>query len=179
MRIDPTLIDEVRRLREEGLSYKQISDRTGVCKSTVSYHCNLEWHSRYRKLDATKARFRRERRVRRKTIDGWINASILRLKYRADKKGVPFTLTRKYLRKIYPDDNKCPVLGVEFELGNGMSPYSPSVDRLKPERGYVKGNVAVICHRANAVKHDASWEEILEVAAWTQAQIESKIQVET
>jgi hypothetical protein len=62
----------------------------------------------------------------------------------------------------------CPVLGVHLSWENvGQAlPTSPSLDRLIPELGYVKGNVAVISVRANAIKNDATWEEVQKVANW-------------
>lgn len=57
---------------------------------------------------------------------------------------------------------KCPVLGVPLSMGNGgiASPNSASMDRIIPEWGYIKGNVIVISHRANTIKHNASPSEL-------------------
>lgn len=38
--------------------------------------------------------------------------------------------------------------------------YAPTVDRIVPELGYVKGNVVVISYRANAMKNDATQEDL-------------------
>lgn len=49
----------------------------------------------------------------------------------------------------------CPVLDIPLILGAApKSPNLPSIDRIRPERGYVKGNVAVISWRANHLKND-------------------------
>jgi len=40
------------------------------------------------------------------------------------------------------------------------TPNSPTLDRLVPELGYVKGNIRVISYKANAMKSDASIQEI-------------------
>jgi len=37
---------------------------------------------------------------------------------------------------------------------------SPSLDRIDNTKGYVKGNVAVICYRANWLKNNANVKEI-------------------
>ena len=83
---------------------------------------------------------------------------------RAKEGNIPFDLDEEYLIQIFPEDNKCPVLGIEFEWGIHNSQASPSVDRIIPEKGYTKGNVIWISRRANAIKNDATVEEIYIVA---------------
>lgn len=57
------------------------------------------------------------------------------------------------------------VLGIPIVKTHGTSgkvgyrPNAPSVDRIRPELGYVKGNVRVISSRANLLKNNAEiWE---------------------
>lgn len=60
----------------------------------------------------------------------------------------------------------CPVLGIPFDWTNVTTPNSPSLDRLDPNLGYVKGNVVIICHMANRIKSNATPNQIRAVAAW-------------
>ena len=64
---------------------------------------------------------------------------------------------------------KCPVLGIPLVLhkGEGKGPKydSPSVDRIDSNLGYVKGNVRVISWRANTLKSNANYTEILALYA--------------
>ena len=56
----------------------------------------------------------------------------------------------------------CPLLGIPLVVGAGRGkngPSSPSLDRIEPSKGYVKGNVWVISDRANSIKRDALYEE--------------------
>lgn len=54
----------------------------------------------------------------------------------------------------------CPVLGIPlFKAGKQLTPNSPSLDRIIPELGYTKGNVAVISHKANSIKHCGTLED--------------------
>jgi hypothetical protein len=65
----------------------------------------------------------------------------------------------------------CPVLGLPLYRNSGgaaQGPNSPSLDRIDPSLGYVQGNVKVISSRANAIKSNASPEELLRVAAYYQ-----------
>lgn len=81
-------------------------------------------------------------------------------KVRAKAKGIPFTITTKDI--VIPD--VCPVLGVTLTRPDGTSrgpgDYSPSLDRIVPELGYVPGNIRVISYRANRIRNDATIEEL-------------------
>lgn len=74
---------------------------------------------------------------------------------------------------IEPDDllvpEVCPVLGILLTL-DGPRDTRPSLDRIIPERGYVKGNVAVISFRANRIKSDANADELRRVLAYLERQ---------
>ena len=83
-----------------------------------------------------------------------------RVKYRAKKLGIPYSL--KHGDVAIPD--VCPVLGIKLVVNRGgrkgYHPDSPSLDRIVPELGYVPGNVRVISARANLLKNDATVSEL-------------------
>lgn len=59
----------------------------------------------------------------------------------------------------------CPVLGIPLAKSKRVaSSNSPSLDRIDPKKGYVKGNIWVISHRANTLKSDATARELIAVA---------------
>ena len=86
------------------------------------------------------------------------------VKARAKKKGIEFDLEPE---DITPPEF-CPVLGLKLERSKGSGPAhnSPSVDRIDPKKGYVKGNVQVISQLANAMKQDATPEQLKMFATW-------------
>jgi len=43
---------------------------------------------------------------------------------------------------------------------------SPSIDRIVPALGYVRGNVALLCWRCNNLKRDATAAELQKVVDW-------------
>jgi hypothetical protein len=50
--------------------------------------------------------------------------------------------------------------------GKGHNPFRPSIDRVVPELGYVKGNLAFISMKANTIKQDVTEKELYAVADW-------------
>jgi len=83
-----------------------------------------------------------------------------RVKNRAKKLDIPFNLTVEDI--VIPEN--CPVLGIPIYPNQCPNPSnSPSVDRIVPELGYVKGNVRVISNRANLLKSNATIEELEKV----------------
>jgi len=82
---------------------------------------------------------------------------------RATHKSLPFNLTIDDI--LIP--NKCPVFKISLSVSERIaSPNSPSLDRMVPELGYVKGNVRVISYRANQVKNDGTADEHEAIARW-------------
>lgn len=57
---------------------------------------------------------------------------------------------------VIPD--KCPILEISFCLinTNYRKDNSPTLDRIDPTKGYIKGNVRVISYKANVMKNDAT-----------------------
>jgi hypothetical protein len=70
-----------------------------------------------------------------------------------------------YLKSIAP--RKCPVFGRVLSAGDGSAhAWSPSVDRIVPSKGYVRGNIQVISYKANTMKQDATPEQLKQFAQW-------------
>ena len=79
-------------------------------------------------------------------------------KQRAKKKGLQFDLK---VEDLYPVYDTCPILGIKMVAGIGtVCSSSPTLDKIDPTLGYVKGNVRVISNKANRMKTDATIEEL-------------------
>jgi len=106
------------------------------------------------------------KRVRmRKYRKAFPNFTLLALaKQRARRSGLPFNLSAEDI--VIP--RLCPVLGCALKHGRNKRPIdqSPTLDRIRPNRGYVKGNVIVISALANRIKSTANWKQILSVGSW-------------
>lgn len=77
-------------------------------------------------------------------------------KHAAKRQGLPFDID--YEDIVIP--KRCPVLGLVLDAFSEDRRVWPTIDRLRPELGYVKGNVAVISFRANNIKSNATPEEL-------------------
>lgn len=77
-------------------------------------------------------------------------------KQRSKNEGVVFNLE---VQDIEVHSN-CPVCNVEMKVSSkkGGTTSSPTLDKIIPEKGYVKGNIAVICKLCNSTKGSGSAE---------------------
>lgn len=78
-------------------------------------------------------------------------------KARAKKAGIPFNIEVSDI--IIPDI--CPLLNIPLEktIKKG-NPYTISLDKIDPNKGYVKGNIMVMSLKANVMKNNASLSEL-------------------
>lgn len=89
---------------------------------------------------------------------------VAKARARAKNKNLPFDIDLTYVRSIVL--SHCPVFNTPLEWSRRRStasialPNSPSLDRIDPSKGYVKGNVWIISHRANQIKSNASHDEL-------------------
>ena len=104
-----------------------------------------------------------ERSKRKKKEDpAWY--ILLNAKSRAKAAGLDFDLERG----DFTVPEFCPALGIPLfwmeRTYMAKNHHSPSLDRLYPSKGYVKGNVRVISNRANFLKSNASAAELRLIA---------------
>lgn len=86
----------------------------------------------------------------------------MKAKRRAKKAGLPFDIEPSDIRI----PSHCPALGIPIEILSKHPDYSATLDRIINERGYVKGNVAVISRRANRIKNSATVQELTRITRW-------------
>lgn len=87
-------------------------------------------------------------------------------KNRAIEKQIPFNLDIDFLMSLWKETNGCcAITGQKFDLeqwGNKgqVSPQAVSIDRIKPQLGYIKGNVRLITYHLNIAISDFGLEEL-------------------
>jgi hypothetical protein len=111
----------------------------------------------------------REREGLKKTRPGYHKKRLLISGRRRGRKlGMPATIRASDIE--WP--THCPVLGIELDYTTLMggrvvgNPANPSLDRFDNTKGYVPGNVFVVSFRANALKNNATADELEAVARY-------------
>jgi hypothetical protein len=101
-------------------------------------------------------------KIRRK--DNLAKDFFQRIRSSAKRAGMDFNLDESDFQQL---PKKCPVLGIELNYdGACHDPGLASVDRINNSRGYVRGNVVIVSYRANALKRDATLDEMRRLLAF-------------
>ena len=143
-----------------GVCGQPTSSNTGFCRRTEE--CETAYKRQY--YNNNKASYRQRDNARPRKQRPVMKRMLSQAKQRAKDKGLDFNIEEEDIR--IPE--RCPILGDKLEVGvrRGPTRHSPSLDRIKPELGYVKGNIQVISFKANVMKQDATIEELLMFASW-------------
>jgi hypothetical protein len=153
-----------KELKDEGEFYLDLRRRSGFfaeCKKCNNARSNNWYVNNYPdKRHEYVDRVNRNRKAKPKD-------QLLRgAKSRAKIKGIKFSITVNDIDW----SEICPVFGFPMTYGgNGKKTpdrNAASLDRVDNSLGYVPGNVIVISHRANALKRDASLEELEALVKW-------------
>ena len=119
------------------------------------YHHQKDWEGTLRQ--------NRQRRYDNRERYMWYH-----LRRRALKKGILFAIEESDI--VIP--TTCPVLGIPILRDEGAPRDNlPSLDRIIPALGYVRGNIAVISMRANQLKNAATLDELTLIRDWLAKQI--------
>lgn len=95
-----------------------------------------------------------------------IKMLLQRIRTKCNKENIPYDLTTEDI--VIPE--KCPVLGIPLVFGgtrgyhSNATEGSPSVDRIDPNGGYVRGNIVIVSWRANRLKGNAMISELRAIA---------------
>lgn len=141
---------------------------------------NREYQRKYRaknpeKCIAATQKWRDENpeKTKNMTPQEFARKRLCETRYRARRLGLKFNLTEDDILSAWPLDGKCPILGVKFVFGK-RSEDNASIDKLRPGDGYTKGNIRIICKRANTIKHNATDpEELRKVAEWLERELKA------
>lgn len=139
---------------------KWISPSANAARIERTRSANAEREAR-RKVDAD---FRRSSQAK---VSQWFREDyrrgmLHRARAASKQHGIPCNL--ESIEDI-PYVTRCPIFGVELVMGSGTNhKWSPSLDKIVPSKGYVKGNIIVVSHFANSIKSNAAPDQIMAVA---------------
>lgn len=130
---------------------------------------NLTYQQRYYREN--KQKLLEKHQERNKRTPRYSLISILALA----RKRAEVTIDQDYLLELYDrQQGLCALSGIKLTLATGkMSPTSLSVDRIDNSKGYIPGNVRLVCVAINAFKSTMSDEEMLKMARALIANMES------
>lgn len=125
---------------------KTFTYKSSITPKCCSKECRL-------KFDADRVRLANNSSLEMKL------ANIVRgTKHRSKKNSVEYSISKEFVIDLFnKQDGKCSKTGIKFELNNcdqsgGKSPWSPSIDRKDPNKGYTKDNVQLVCLMYNLCK---------------------------
>lgn len=98
----------------------------------------------------------------RETTDGYIKSMIQRVNNRKKELSDGFKLSFEYVKNIYNEQNGlCNLSGVKMTTitGNGKILTNMSIDRIDSNKGYIVGNIQLVCTIVNIMKTTLSVDE--------------------
>lgn len=170
--------------KEDGEFYKKYGNRKGlrtICKECHSKE-RKNWYQinkstvltkqgtpEYRKRSFEIYKIRRANNPFPIRAMGWRNTMKVRSKKNNLKYDIDF-FTINYLVNLQKTQTKCDCCNVKLDFafnGDGIRVDSnPSLDRINPQKGYTKDNVAMICWRCNRLKFDGFSNELQIICNW-------------
>ena len=131
------------------------------------------YHAKLRKDPVAKARLWES--ARRYLEKRRVRALASRVIVRCKKNGME--CDAEYMRSFRDHrPEKCPCCGCALEyaysgqLGHPLI-HGPSFDRIDTTKGYVRGNVDIICWRCNALKRDAQMSELEAIIVYMRSRL--------
>jgi hypothetical protein len=84
----------------------------------------------------------------------WIKKIISSSRKRSEDRGIEFEIDYEYISKLANSAGmRCAITGIHFNWWkpshSRVGPYVPSLDRIDSKKGYIPGNVRLVCWAAN------------------------------
>jgi hypothetical protein len=110
--------------------------------------------------ERTLANIKTNREQKKDTPEWQVRQMFMNARRRAIRDGLKFDITKDDI--TIPA--RCPILDVPF--GPTNTPFTPTLDRVNNDRGYVKGNVAVVTKIANSMKGKFTLQDVERLLAY-------------
>jgi len=118
--------------------------------------------------ECTNAVKRDQSAVRRRAdpMEFAVKERVVNARSRARKEGLAADIEYK---DLLPLPTHCPIFGMELDYHvkrGARRENSATLDRIIPSKGYSKGNVVIVSHKANYLKKDSSLEDLKKIVAY-------------
>ena len=150
------------------------TDGYRICKNCDKKLLPDDFRIKYDKRDHTKridniCKFCSSQMIKkyRKTMRGKAAEIVRRTKYFCKKNNLPFDLNKEWVfNKLEEIGWKCELTGLPMQIQaeNGFDLHSISVDRLIPQKGYVKSNIRFVLNQINIFRQNGSDENMYMLA---------------
>lgn len=101
------------------------------------------------------------------------------LNHCSKRKNKEYNLDIQYVLDIYENQNGlCSISGLRMTYEYGATATNISIDRIDSSKGYVKGNVHLVCYIVNVMKNQFSIQEFIEFAKKIVIYSQNKINAE-
>ncbi len=117
--------------------------------------------------------FRKESMRKISKTHGKTNTMEFDLFYSAKKRAIKLNLNFNIDLDDIIIPEHCPILNIPLFKNNKSFPgdNSPSIDKVDPELGYIKGNIRVISFKANRMKQDNTKEQLEKLLLYIEGKI--------
>jgi hypothetical protein len=119
------------------------------CKAGFARNANIVFQQKYGMTRSSYAKAT--------SVLSFIEAAVSLAKKRAKHKNREFNIDPAYINELYKIQNgKCALSGLLLEhkvgIGRTHENYNLSIDRIDSTKGYIKGNIQLVCYCINLMK---------------------------
>lgn len=147
--------------KEQIASWPENHKQCGMCRQVIPFESFGKHSSALFGLDVNCKECRRPRSQEEWKKKSFESSMLSSSKHRAKKKGLEHDIVLGDI--IIP--KICPVLKTDIVLERNH-PDRPSLDRIDSRRGYTRDNIIVMSYRANVMKNNMTFSEMLSLTTW-------------
>lgn len=95
----------------------------------------------------------------KQTMNGLAKTMFDRSRQRAFIRNVGHNISKEDILKLIIETEFCPICNckIDYTPNKGRhNRYSPSLDSVEPDKGYINNNIVILCSHCNLVKNDGS-----------------------
>jgi len=138
--------------------------KCSICEriKDISLFPFVDKNKRYRQSFCSVCMATKIRKRNKSNINFYLNKKLTTMQSRSSKKLVDFEIDKNYVIYLFEKQNyKCFYSDNSLDWqSDGVRTDSPSIDKIIPDLGYIKGNVVITINKINTVKNNLNLDEI-------------------